>query len=165
MKLEQEPSLQRVITDLEEALNIKKWGEAVFCGFGEPTERLDCLLEVAKWLRQRYGKSLAIRVNTNGQGCILNPQRQVTRELKAAGVDKLSISLNAQNEKVYNEVCRPKMENAYAAVLAFINSAKEELETEITAVTIPEIDILEVEKIAKAMGVKFRIRPYIQGFW
>jgi TatD family-associated radical SAM protein len=101
-------------------------------------------------------------VNTNGQGYLLNPGRQVAKELKAAGVDKLSISVNAHNESLYNEVCRPKLKNAYVAVLEFINSAKQELETEITAVTTPEVDIQKVEKLAEEMGVKSRTRPYTQ---
>jgi len=164
LKLPEEPSIDRVITDLEEVSNTKNWTEAVFCGFGEPTERLDCLLEIARWLRRRYGKSLHIRVNTNGQGQLLNPGRQVAKELKAAGVDKLSISVNAHNESLYNEVCRPKLKNAYVTVLEFINSAKQELETEITAVTTPEVDIQKVEKLAEEMGVKSRTRPYIQCF-
>jgi len=162
LKLPEEPSIDRVITDLEEVSNTKNWTEAVFCGFGEPTERLDCLLEITRWLRRRYGKSLHIRVNTNGQGYLLNPGRQVAKELKAAGVDKLSISVNAHNESLYNEVCRPKLKNAYVAVLEFINSAKQELETEITAVTTPEVDIQKVEKRAEEMGVKSRTRPYTQ---
>jgi len=71
LKLPEEPSIDRVITDLEEVSNTKNWTEAVFCGFGEPTERLDCLLEITRWLRRRYGKSLHIRVNTNGQGDLI----------------------------------------------------------------------------------------------
>jgi hypothetical protein len=54
------------------------------------------------------------------------------------------------------------LKNAYAAVLEFISSAREELETEITAVTTPEVDIQKVKKLAEEMGVKFRTRPYTQ---
>jgi hypothetical protein len=54
------------------------------------------------------------------------------------------------------------LKNAYVAVLEFINSAKQELETEITAVTTPEVDIQKVEKLAEEMGVKSRTRPYTQ---
>ena len=77
---------------------MKSWDEAVFCGFGEPTERLDVLLEVAQWIKQHYGRPLKIRVNTNGHGYVLNRGRDVAAELKAAGVDKVSVSLNAGDE-------------------------------------------------------------------
>jgi len=160
LKLPEEPSIDRIIIDLEEVSNTKNWTEVVFCGFGEPTERLDCLLEIARWLRRRYGESLQIRVNTNGQGQLLNPGRQVAKELKAAGVDKLNISVNAHNESLYNEVCRPKLKNAYKAVLEFIELAAQEIETEITAVIIPEVNIQKVEKLAQEKGVNFRKRPF-----
>lgn len=160
LKLPDEPSIDMVITDLEEVTNTKNWTEAVFCGFGEPTEKLDCLLEITRWLRRRYGGSLHIRVNTNGQGDLINPGRQVAKELRAAGVNKLSISINAHNESLYNEVCRPKLKNAYKGVLEFIELAKQELETEITAVIIPEVNIKKVEKLAKEKGVNLRKRPF-----
>lgn len=165
LKLPEEPTAERVMADLEEVSFTRKWTEAIFCGFGEPTERLDCLLDVARWLRRRYGKPFSIRVNTNGHGYVLNPRRQVARELKTAGVNRVSVSLNAQNESVYNEICRPKLKNAHAACLEFINLAKLELETEITAVAIPEVNIQEVENLAQELSVKFRVRPYIPGFW
>jgi cyclic pyranopterin phosphate synthase len=164
LKLPEEPSIDRVITDLEAVSNTKNWTEVVFCGFGEPTERLDCLLEITRWLRQRYGKSLYIRVNTNGQGQLLNPERQVAKEMKAAGVNKLSISINAHNESLYNKVCQPKLKNAYKTVLEFIELAKQELATEITAVIIPEVDIQKVEKLAQEKGVNLRKRPFNQPY-
>ena len=144
-----------VITDLEEVSNTKNCFSLVFCGFGEPTEKLDCLLEITRWLMRRCGESLHIRVNTNGQGDLLNPGRQVAKELRAAGVDKLSISINAHNESLYNEVCRLKLKNAHKGVLEFIELAKQEPETEITAVIIPEVNIQEVEKLAKEKGVNY----------
>jgi cyclic pyranopterin phosphate synthase len=164
LRLPEEPLIDRIITDLEAVSNTKNWTEAVFCGFGEPTERLDCLLEITRWLRRRYDKSLNIRVNTNGQGELLNPGRKVAKELKAAGVDKLSVSINAHNEILYNEVCRPQLKNAYKAVLEFIELAKQELETEITAVVIPEVDIQKVEKFAQEKGVNLRKRPFNQPY-
>jgi MoaA/NifB/PqqE/SkfB family radical SAM enzyme len=56
---------------------------------------LDVLLEVARWVRQHYGRPLQIRVDTNGHGNLLNRGRDVAAELKAAGIDKVSVSLNA----------------------------------------------------------------------
>ncbi len=65
-------------------MHMRKWVEIVFCGFGEPTKRLDCLLEVTRCIRRHFGKSLQIRVNTNGHGILLNPNRDVIKELKTA---------------------------------------------------------------------------------
>lgn len=165
LKLEREPSAEQVITELKEAIGRKAWKEIVFCGFGEPLERLDCLVEVAKWIRQSYGKPVVLRVNTNGHGYVLNAGRDVAAELKAAGVDKVSVSLNAQDEETYNEVCKPEFAGAYAAVLEFIEKAKGKLDVEVTAVTTPEVDLHKVEDLAKRMGVKFRLRVCVPCFW
>jgi TatD DNase family protein len=165
LKLEKEPSVAEVVMELGNVINEKNWREIVFCGFGEPLERLDCVLEVAGWIRRHYGKIVTLRVDTNGQGFLLNRERDVVRELKMAGVDKVSVSLNAHDKETYNQVCRPSFKNAFENVLEFIEKAKGLLDVEVTVVRIPEIDIQAAWEIAKRLGVKFRFRDYIQPFW
>jgi TatD family-associated radical SAM protein len=165
LKLEEEPTISEIIADLENVINRRNWREIVFCGFGEPLERLDCVLEVSRWIRKHYGKIVTLRVDTNGQALLLNKGRNVVKELKMAGVDKVSVSLNAHDKETYNRVCKPNFENAFENILEFIKKAKELLDVEVTAVRIPEVDISKAEQIAKEMGVKFRVREYIQPFW
>ena len=165
LKLEEEPTISEIIADLENVINRRNWREIVFCGFGEPLERLDCVLEVSIWIRKHYGKIVTLRVDTNGQAFLLNKGRNVIEELKMAGVDKVSVSLNAHDKETYNQVCRPNFENAFESILEFVKKAKELLDVEVTAVRIPEVDISKAEQIAKEMGVKFRVREYIQPFW
>src|SRR3989339_1851617 len=95
LKLTHEPTVEEITTELEEVLRIRSWDGLVFCGFGEPTKRLDTLLEVARWARKHYVRPLKIRVDTNGHGFVLNPGKDVVAELKAAGVEKVSVSLKA----------------------------------------------------------------------
>jgi TatD family-associated radical SAM protein len=163
LKLRGEPSSNEVIEELQNVINRENWSEVVFCGFGEPLERLSCVLEVTGWINQYSGK--VVRVDTNGQGYLLNNGKDVVKELKKAGVDKISVSLNAHDKAPYNQVCKPVFENAFENVLEFIEKAKEDLETEITAVTIPEVDISKVREIAKRIEVAFRVREYIPCFW
>jgi len=163
LKLGKEPSLNEVIKELKEVINRKNWSEVVFCGFGEPLERLDCVLEVTRWIKKHSGK--VVRIDTNGQGYLLNKGRDVIKELKKAGVDKISVSLNAHEKATYNQVCKPEFENAFERVLEFIEKAEGEFGTEITTITIPEVDIPKVRGIAKRMGVRFRVREYIPCFW
>lgn len=165
LKLESEPTFQEVLNELQKVINRKNWSEIVFCGFGEPLARLDCVVEVSRWMRKYYGKNVTIRVDTNGQGFLLNKDRDVVWDLKRAGVDKLSVSLNAHDAKTYNHVCRPSFANAFECVLEFVKKAKELLDVEVTAVRIPEVSIPRLEAIAKETGVKFRVREYIQPFW
>lgn len=165
LKLTDEPSANEVIAELQKVINLKNWKEIVFCGFGEPLERLDCILEVGKWIRRYYGKIVSVRIDTNGQGLLLNKDRDVIKELKGAGVDKISVSLNAQDEETYNQICKPSFNNAYASILDFIRRAKDFLDVEVTAVAVPEVDLSKIEEIAQKMGVRFRVREYIQCFW
>jgi len=164
LKLAEEPSFEDVSKELDESMRGSVWKEAVFCGFGEPTARLDLLLELSRYVKKRIG-NLPIRVNTNGHGNLLNPKRNVVAELKAAGVERVSVSLNAGDEDTYNEVCKPNIAGAFEAVLEFIQKAKQTFEVEVTAVTTPEIDIHKVEELADKMDVKFRLRPCIPCFW
>jgi GTP 3',8-cyclase len=165
LKLVEEPSFERIVGELGEVLHMRSWSELVFCGFGEPTERLDVLLAVVLWIRQNYGRLLKLRVNTNGQGYALNPGRDVASELKTAGVEKVSVSLNAGDEATYREICRPSFERAYEAVIDFIQKAKNTLECEITAVRMPEVDLARARNVAHDLGVPFRVREYIPCFY
>ena len=160
LKLDHEPSSKEVIRQLSNHINRKHWNEIVFCGFGEPTANLDCLLEVAKWINKHH--SLTIRVDTNGHGYLLNLGREVVKEMYDAGVNSLSVSLNAPNEKLYNEICRPIFQEAFEAVLKFIKEAKKMLNVEITAVKVPELDVEEMKILAETLKVPLRIRNYIQ---
>jgi len=159
LRLRGEPSVEEVTKELQRFINLKPWREVVFCGFGEPLERLDCLLGVTRWVKKYHGTP--VRLDTNGHGYLLNPGRDVIWELKDAGVDKVSVSLNAHEEETYNYVCRPTFEKAYENVLRFIQKASKELDTEVTAVDIPEINLLKVEETARKMGVRFRRREYL----
>ena len=164
LKLEKEPTLEEVIEELRKIINRKNCREVVFCGFGEPLERLNLVLKVTRWVKKHYWKT--VRVDTNGQGYLLNKGRDVVRELKEAGVDKVSVSLNAHDKETYNQICKPVFEDAYENVLEFIKKAKEEgLETEATAVRIPEVDIVKVKELAERIGIKFAVREYIPCFW
>ena len=164
LKLEKEPTIEEILKELHKTINKKNWKEIVFCGFGEPLERLDTVLEVTKRVKNKYCKK--VRVDTNGQGYILNKGRNVAKELKEAGVDKVSVSLNAHNKETYNQICNPEFKNAYENVIEFIEKAnKEGIETEATAVTIPEIEITKVKELAQRMGVKFAVREHISFCW
>jgi len=66
---------------------------------------------------------------------------------------------------VYNYVCRPTFENAFESVLGFVERGAREIDTEVTVVTIPEVDISRVKEMATKMGVRLRLREYIPFLW
>jgi GTP 3',8-cyclase len=165
LKLQHEPDAEEVLTELHAAFAARSWYEVVFCGFGEPTARLDLLFEVTRWIKQHYLR-VPIRLDTNGQGYALNRGRQVAEELKQAGISKTSVSLNGYDEASYAENCRPKCARAFEAVLEFIKKAKlAELEVEVSAVRMPENDLEKIQAITESLGVLFRIRDYTPCFW
>ncbi|MCX8170643.1 MAG: TatD family nuclease-associated radical SAM protein [Candidatus Bathyarchaeota archaeon] len=165
LKLSSEPSVEQIIEDLKKHIFRRRWRETVFCGFGEPTARLDCLLEVAKWINEHF-PFLSIRLDTNGHAFLLNPKRDVIGELKDSGVRAVSVSINGHDEETYNKICRPVFTNAYRSAIEFVKSARDaSLDVEITAVMIPEIDISRIQDLASRLKVKFRARDYIPCFY
>jgi TatD DNase family protein len=165
LKLSGDPPVAKITTELSEVLYTRSWDSLVFCGFGEPTERLDVLLEVARWIKLHYGRQMQIRLDTNGHGYSLNTGINLVNELKIAGVNKVCVSLNAGDKETYMEICKPTIPNAYEVVLDFICKAKLVLDVEVTAVRLPEVDLAKVQVVADNLGVKFKVREYIPCFY
>ena len=76
--LDREPTIEEIKADFEKR-DLSKYDAVVFCGYGEPTERFDDMIKIAKYLKAKSG--IAIRVNTNGQANLING-RDVTPELE-----------------------------------------------------------------------------------
>jgi len=165
LKLTHEPTAEEIIIELAKVLFVRNWDGLVFCGFGEPTERLDVLFEVTRWVKQNYRRPLQIRVDTNGHGYILNYGRDVAFELKVTGVEKVSVSLNAGDKETYLDICKPMFPDAYEAVLDFVRRAKLLLDVEVTVVRLPEVDLVKVQAVADSLGVAFKVREYIPCFY
>ena len=163
LKLDHEPSFYEVIGQISNHINRKHWREVVFCGFGEPTANFECLLKVAGWISKYH--VVPIRVNTNGHGYLLNPKREVVKEMYEAGVTRISVSLNAASKEAYERICRPKFKDAFEEALKFVEKAKKYFKIEITAVKIPELNIEEFMKLADSSGVSVRLRSYIHPFY
>lgn len=150
-----------VIAQLE---NIKDRlsSEIIFCGYGEPTLKLDVLKEVAAYIKKTY-PGTKIRVNTNGQANLVY-KRNILPELVGL-VDTFSVSLNAENEELYNAISQPSLDGAYEAVKEFIKESKKNgFDTVATVVTGYKDYCVDVEKcinITKNSGVRFRERPWL----
>lgn len=154
--LKHEPDLDEVLAAIGDPT---PWDEIVFCGYGEPTERLDLLLAVAKGLKER-GKR--VRLNTNGQGDLING-RNIVPELVGC-VDEVSVSLDVDTPEKYLEHCRPRYgEAAWPAMLEFIRHCRASLPaTTVTALTMPDVDLTRCEAIAKELDVRLRVREYME---
>lgn len=88
--LEHEPSAEEIKDALKKA-GFKKYNEIIFCGYGEPTERIDILVLTAEFIKKNGGPP--VRLNTNGLSDLIN--KKPTAHMLEGRVDTVSISLNA----------------------------------------------------------------------
>jgi TatD family-associated radical SAM protein len=132
-----------------------RYEEVVFCGYGEPTLRLNALISVATAVKASGGKT---RLNTDGLANLFHKKDVVP--LLANCIDAISISLNAQNEYQYIEHCAPSLPHSYPAVIAFVQRAAQCIpDVTVTAIDgLNGIDISACETIAINHGVKFKAR-------
>ena len=156
--LKREPSLEEIFELLGE-WNLSRYSEVVFCGYGEPTARLDELLAVARHIKANY--NIKIRINTNGLSDLLNG-RETAPELEGV-IDAVSISLNTSDAAKYNALCHPVYgEDAFGEILEFTRKVKQyvpDVTMSVVGGTIPAEDVEKCRKIAtKDLGVKFRVR-------
>jgi len=154
--LEKEPTVEEIITAIGDP---KYYDEVVFCGYGEPTIRLDAMKEVAKWLKK---KGVKVRLNTNGHGNVIN-KRNILPELEGL-IDVISVSLNSDNKEQYYALCNPTIEgDAFEAVKEFIRESVKHIPMVIvTIVAKPEVDLKKCEELAYSLGAKFRVREYME---
>lgn len=158
--LEHEPSMEEITAALS-ALDLNKYEEIVFCGYGEPTCRLDIVIETAQWLREKLKDAAKLRINTNGLGDLVNG-RSIAEELCAA-MDVISVSLNAGTVDEYMKVTRPKFDNAFEAMQQFTADCVKTKNAEVimsVVDVIPEEQITASREIAEKLGAKLRVRTF-----
>ena len=150
--------------------NLEEFQEFIWCGYGEPTFRLDLIMEAALWLRSR---GASVRLNTNGQACLIYG-RDVLPELSGA-VDAVSVSLNAPNAARYVELCRSdpdafsdsgkisaNPEITWEAMLDFLRRAPEYfslVQASVIGFSLSPAEIDQSRELAFSLGIeKFRVR-------
>ena len=157
--LDREPTVKEVCDSID-AWDLSRYNEIVFCGYGEPTERLYDLLEVARYIRKISG--IKIRINTNGLADLI--WNESTAPKLEGLIDTVSISLNATNKEDYLKVVRPKFGiDSYDAMLKFAGDCTRYVPnvvmTVVDVVTSKEEQELSA-MICESVGATLRIRPY-----
>ena len=157
---EGEPSLQSV-KYLFSKYDLSEINELVFCGFGEPLERLYDICELIDYLRKAY-PNLKTRVNTNGLANLIH-NKDITPELKNR-FDTVSISLNAPNAEEYLALTRSKFGlKSYEAIKDFAVKAKKYVNKVVFTVVekvMSEGKIKLCQKICDDLGITLRVRPF-----
>jgi len=151
LRLGHEPSEDEIIKAIGDP---SRYHEVVFCGYGEPLQRIDIVKNVARWIKKHNGR---VRINTNGHANLIH-KRDVLPELKGL-VDSISVSLDAHDENTYNRLCKPAYKDAFREVIGFIRVAKEFIpDVQATVVDIEGVDLEKCRELAEKIGVTLRIR-------
>ena len=156
--LEREPTVEEICESLKE-WDLDSKEEVVFCGYGEPTERLEDLLKVSAWIKANY--KVPVRINTNGLSDLLY-EKDTAPMLKGL-IDAVSISLNANNPEDYLKVTRSK--HGIGSWQAMLDFAKH-CTAYVPKVTMTVVDQVtskeeqaEAKRICDEIGATLRIRP------
>ena len=157
--LEREPTVEEVCESIDK-WDLSKYSEIVFCGYGEPTMRLDDLLKVAAYIKSK--SNISVRINTNGLGDLIAGEK-VAHKLQGL-IDTVSVSLNATNKEDYFKLVRPKFGiDSYDAMLSFTKDCTKYVPNVIMTV-VDEVTSKEEQensrKICESIGAKLRVRPY-----
>lgn len=157
--LKEEPTVDEVIHEFQK-YDLDDFAEVVFCGFGEPMERVDNVIQIAGILKL-YRRDLPIRVNTNGLANLIH-NRDITPMLKGR-IDTISVSLNAPDENEYIQLTRSQFGiQSFQAMLDFVKICKQY----VPSVVLSVVDIIGTENIKKCqnicneLGVTLRVRPF-----
>lgn len=157
--LDREPTVKEVCDNID-TWDLTKYQEIVFCGYGEPTERLYDLLEVAKHIRSK--SNIKIRINTNGLADLI--WKESTAPKLQGLIDTVSVSLNATNREDYLKIVRPKFGIAsYDAMLKFTKACTQYVPSVVMTV-VDEVTTKEEQevcrKICESVGATLRVRAY-----
>ncbi len=151
LRLGKEPSADEIIAEIGDPT---RYSEVVFCGYGEPLQRLETVRKVAAWVKKNKGR---VRINTNGHANLIH-RKDVLPELRGI-VDSISISLDAHDAATYDSICKPVFKNAYDEVVRFIEQAKDYIpDVQATVVDLAGVDLEKCRNICERLGVRFRIR-------
>lgn len=137
--------------------------EVVYCGYGECAYRLPAMTVLGRKLRRHFPR-LRLRLNTIGLGSLIWG-RDIIPELRRC-LDAVSVSLNTADPEQWLRLhapLKPYRERGFSSVIEFIRGcARAGLETTVTAIDQPGVDLEAVRKLARELGAGFRPRPLLR---
>lgn len=153
-----DPTAEKVIAELEKK-DVSAYKELVFCGFGEPTYKMGEMTAIAEYAHSR---GLKTRLNTNGQGNLIN-KRDIVPELKGK-IDLVNVSLNAPDAESYQKICHSQYRlDAFPALVEFAKSCvKNGVACRFSVVDCIGAEAVEsCRRLAESEGVPLYVRKYI----
>ena len=156
--LDEEPTPQYILDQLKK-YDLSKYKSIVFCGYGEPTYRLDVIEAVSKFAHEN---NLTTRINTNGHGDKINNGKAA--QILVDNIDIIGISLNEVEDKAYEELCHPVYGiDGFKIMLDFAKKCVD-LGGNVVLSIVDVVGSEKIEKakhIAKKVGATLRVRELI----
>lgn len=159
---DEEPSFEEIKKAIDN-YDFRKVDNAVFCGYGEPTNALENLVLTAKYLKQ-INPNIKLRLNTNGLSDLIN-ERSTANEICEC-IDIISVSLNDPNSELYDKITRNIFPGiAFDAMLKFTKDCVD-LGNEVHMTVVDVIKKEDIEKsreICENLGATFVVRSFEKG--
>ena len=154
-----DPTVEKVIAAAKGFGDLSRFKEVVFCGFGEPTYKVAEMVALCDYFHE---KGLKTRLNTNGQGNLIN-KRDIVPELKGK-IDFVNISLNASCVEKYQPICRSQYgEAGFAGMIEFAKLCRKEgVDCRFSIVDcIGEDEVEACKRLAESVRIPLYVRKYI----
>ena len=154
-----DPTVEKVIAAANGFGDLSRFKEVVFCGFGEPTYKVAEMVALCDFFHE---KGLKTRLNTNGQGNLIN-KRDIVPDLKGK-VDFVNISLNASCVEKYQPICRSQFgEAGFAGLIDFAKLCRKEgVDCRFSIVDcIGEEEVEACKRLAESVRIPLYVRKYI----
>jgi len=157
--LKNDVTVDKVIAQANALGDLSKFQEVVFCGFGEPTYKVAEMVALCDYFHE---KGMKTRLNTNGQGNLIN-KRDIVPDLKDK-LDLINVSLNASCVEKYQPICRSQYgESGFEAMIEFAKSCRKAgIPCRFSIVDcIGEEEVEACKRLAESVRVPLYIRSYI----
>ncbi len=154
-----DPTAEKVIAAANGMGELSRFQEVVFCGFGEPTYKVAEMVALCEYFHE---KGLKTRLNTNGQGNLIN-KRDIVPDLKGK-IDFVNISLNASCYEKYQPICRSQFrESGFDGMLEFAKLCKKNgVPCRFSIVDcIGEAEVEACKRLADSIRIPLYVRKYI----
>ena len=154
-----DPTVEKVIAAANGMGDLTRFKEAVFCGFGEPTYKVAEIVALCDYFHE---KGLKTRLNTNGQGNLIN-KRDIVPDLKDK-IDLVNVSLNASCVEKYQPICRSQFgEAGFTGLIEFAKLCRRNgVPCRFSIVDcIGEEEVEACKRLAQSVNIPLYVRDYI----
>ena len=159
--LEHEPSVEEIVTSVL-SRDLSKYSEIVFCGYGEPSLRLEDVRSVVNEVKKQY-PNIPVRINTNGHSDLIFG-RNTAPDYEGV-FDTVSISLNAPTEDKYRQICHPVYDNGVLeSIITFAKNVNKYVQNTLFTVVrdfITDRELKECERHCAELSKPLKVRDYI----